>query len=151
MDAGDISLIVDACHAAASVEEELDFKPGPMGSRGLGQLAYDKGMRILAASQVADVALESRLVKHGLLTYALVLDGLVQGRADFEPEDGRITLSEWLAYGLARVPSLADEIIRGEVRAARGIRIPKSGRRITQQPALFDFARRQGEVLLDLR
>ena len=51
-------MIVDACHSAASVDE-AGFKPGPMGSRGLGQLAYDKGMRILAASQADDVALES--------------------------------------------------------------------------------------------
>ena len=50
VDAGELALIIDACHSAASVEGD-GFKPGPMGSRGLGQLAYDKGMRILAASQ----------------------------------------------------------------------------------------------------
>jgi hypothetical protein len=46
VDAGELVLIVDACHSAAAVEG-TDFKPGPMGSRGLGQLSYDKGMRIL--------------------------------------------------------------------------------------------------------
>ena len=40
-------MIIDACHSAGSVEHE-GFKPGPMGSRGLGQLAYNKRMRILA-------------------------------------------------------------------------------------------------------
>ena len=72
-------MIVDACHSAAGVPE--GFKPGPMGDRGLGQLAYDKGMRILAATQANDVALESGQIGQGLLTYALVEDGLKKGLA----------------------------------------------------------------------
>jgi len=71
VDAGDMVMIVDACHAAAAVEGD-EFKPGPMGSRGLGQLSYDKGMRILTATQAANVAIESGSLGHGLLTYALV-------------------------------------------------------------------------------
>ena len=58
VDAGDFVMVIDACNAAASVEAG-GFKPGPMGSRGLGQLAYDKAMRVLAASQAEAVALES--------------------------------------------------------------------------------------------
>jgi len=82
-------MVVDACQSAASVATE-GFKPGPMGSRGLGQLAYSKRMRILAASQSAGVALESAKIRHGLLTYALVKDGLgSESKADFEPKDGR--------------------------------------------------------------
>jgi uncharacterized caspase-like protein len=50
VDAGEVAMIIDACHSAASVDQP-GFKPGPMGDRGLGQLAYDKGMRILAATQ----------------------------------------------------------------------------------------------------
>src|SRR5262245_3804912 len=48
VDGGEMLMIVDACHSAASVADK-EFKPGPMGSRGLGQLSYDKGMRILTA------------------------------------------------------------------------------------------------------
>lgn len=77
-----------------------------MGSRGLGQLAYDKGMRILVASQIEDVALESRLLRQGLLTYALVEDGLEAWQADFQPEDPTIFLKEWLQYAVERVPKL---------------------------------------------
>ena len=44
-----IAMVVDACRSAASVDCG-EFKPGPMRSRGLGQLAFDKGMRLLAAS-----------------------------------------------------------------------------------------------------
>ena len=42
VDAGEFLLVFDACNSAASVEGQ-GFKPGPMGSRGLGQLAYNKG------------------------------------------------------------------------------------------------------------
>jgi WD40 repeat protein len=105
VDAGEMALVVDACHSAATVEQSW-FKPGPMGSRGLGQLAYDKRMRVLAASQADDFALESASLRHGLLTYALVADGLDGQKADFQPKDGRVTLGEWLAYGVERVPDL---------------------------------------------
>jgi uncharacterized caspase-like protein len=116
VDAGDLAMIVDACQSAAAVEGE-GFKPGPMGSRGLGQLAYDKGMRVLAATQADNVALENRQIRQGLLTYALVHDGIELGRADFRPEDKRITLAEWLAYGAGRVPELFGEVEQGQVRS----------------------------------
>ena len=45
-----------------------------MGSRGLGQLSYDKGMRILTATQADNVALEKGGL--GLLMRALLVDGL---------------------------------------------------------------------------
>jgi len=145
VDAGDMAMIIDACQSAASVGS--GFKPGPMGARGLGQLAYEKGMRILAASQAEQDAQESKLTKQGLLSYALVNDGLEKNRADYQPMDRRITLSEWLSYGMQRVPALAEEVARGRlenrgrgdarslVRVAEGDR----GRMALQQPALFDF------------
>jgi WD40 repeat protein len=160
IDAGELVLIVDACHAAATVEQE-GFKPGPMGSQGLGQLAYDKGMRILAASQAAEVALESDLIQQGLLTYALVHEGLEAGQADFQPQDHMITLGEWLSYGVQRVPLLYDEIRSGQVQTLdhtqreRGVVVlmPQHadllrGRSSLQQPALFDFARQRPPVVL---
>src|SRR5260370_968053 len=57
VDAGELVMIVDTCHSEATVAYD-GFKPGPMGSRGLGQLAYDKGMRILAASKSGQSAVE---------------------------------------------------------------------------------------------
>ena len=149
VDAGEMVMIVDACHSAASVGE--DFKPGPMGSRGLGQLAFDKGMRILAATQSDDVALESDLIKQGLLSYALVRDGLGDQQADYKPKDRKITLDEWLSYGVDRVPRLAEEVISGKVIAARGTGQERAAvlvsggesmkKRAFQTPALFDFRR----------
>jgi hypothetical protein len=106
-------LVIDACHSAAVVEQPW-FKPGPMGSRGLGQLAYDKRMRVLAASQADDFAIEAGELRQGLLTYALTKDGLEAKEADFQPKDGKITLGEWLAYGAERVPQLHEKIRKRE-------------------------------------
>ena len=157
VDAGDMAMIVDACHSAASVGDE--FKPGPMGSRGLGQLAFDKGMRILAASQADDVALESDLIKQGLLSFALVQNGLDNHSADFKPKDAKITLEEWLSYGVNRVPTLAEEVKTGKVVVSRGIgdgrgavRISSGQsikKRIIQQPSLFDFTKGRRDVVLE--
>jgi hypothetical protein len=157
VDAGELELIIDACHSAASVEGE-GFKPGPMGSRGLGQLAYDKGMKVLAASQSAEVALEAAELEQGLLTYALVRDGLEAGQADFRPRDETVRMGEWLAYAVERVPALHDELQRGEVqsfgREAAARAVPGldpqlfEGRRELQQPSLFDFRRRGREAAL---
>jgi WD40 repeat protein len=175
VDAGELILVVDACHSAASVQGE-GFKPGPMGSRGLGQLSYDKGMRILTSTQADDVALESGLIEQGLLTYALTHDGLESARADFKPKDARITVAEWLAYGVERVPTLHAEVeqrlaamkaaahaadaanLNGEGQArvvlfpddgGRNLKVKVSGQSTrTQQPALFDFARRRRDAVL---
>ena len=54
----ELVLIVDACPTSAASIESEGFKPGPLGSRGLGQLAYDKRMRVLAASQSDQAARE---------------------------------------------------------------------------------------------
>ena len=159
IDAGEMVMIADACHSAATVDVE-GFKPGPMGSRGLGQLAYDKRMRILTSTQSNDVALESALIKQGLLTYALTHDGIEAGQADFKPKDKIITLGEWLEYGVVRVPSLYEEVKKGELKSfgrgeKRGLVVASTKKnnlsekkKSYQQPSLFDFSRRKNDVEL---
>jgi WD40 repeat protein len=117
VDAGELVLIVDACHSTAAVEGG-GFRPGPMGSRGLGQLSYDKGMRILTATQADNVALENKSISQGLLSYALTRDGLGSQHADFKPVDKTITLLEWLEYGEDRVPKLNEQIRNGQISSA---------------------------------
>lgn len=160
VDAGEMVMIVDACHSAATVDAE-GFKPGPMGSRGLGQLAYDKGMRILTSTQADDVALESELIKQGLLTYALTHDGIEAGEADFKPKDKIITLKEWLEYGVWRVPTLYEEVKIGKLqdfglgkktRALMRVSSNEKGliikKKVYQQPSLFNFARKREDMVL---
>ena len=154
MQAGEIALVIDACHSAASVADGR-FKPGPMGDSGLGQLAYDKGIRILAATQADDVALEDARLGQGLLTYALAVDGLGDGAADLD-RDGRIRIDEWLAYAVRRMPALASDARVGRIApggdGARGITfsdLPANApARRVQQPALFDFNPQPSIVVL---
>lgn len=54
-------------------------------------------------------------IQQGLLTYALVHDGLEERQADFNPKDRQITLTEWLGYGVERVPALYEEVRTGTV------------------------------------
>jgi hypothetical protein len=132
-----------------------------MGSRGLGQLAYDKGIKVLAASQVEDVALESEELRQGLLTYALVRDGLEARQADFRPQDRSIGMGEWLAYAVERVPKLHEEVQSGEVQTfGRGEKVRAipglsadlfDERQDLQQPALFDFRKKGRESILESR
>ena len=122
--------------------------PGPMGSRGLGQLAYDKRMRILAASQVDEYAVETEQTELGLLTYALVHEGLERRQADYKPKDGVIQLSEWLGYAVLRVPRLyrewKDGSLEGGRKLGRGLLRfdgPVGTSDALQHPQLFDFGR----------
>lgn len=157
VDAGELVMVVDSCHSAATVEAE-GFKPGPMGSRGLGQLAYDKGMRILAASKSKESALERGGVEHGLLSYALVEEGLVKGLADFQPKDGKILVGEWLAYGEQEVPKLFQEgDAKGFVQTKGGGDTAKEiyhGGKQTpqryQQPVYFNFGKAKSDIVLSI-
>ena len=95
VDAAEIVLIVVACHSEATVNTD-GFKSGPMRSRGLGQLAYDKGMQVVAASKAQEAVIErGGKVRQGLLTCALVRQGLEQG--------GRTGGQDVLPRGMARV------------------------------------------------
>jgi WD40 repeat protein len=116
MDAGQILLVIDACNSGQALEAE-EKRRGPMNSKGLAQLAYEKGMYILTAAQSYQAAQEAAKLGHGFLTYALVEDGLKRGAADGEPKDGRIELREWLNYATEQVPRMQEE---NQLEARRG-------------------------------
>ncbi len=162
VDAGEMIMIVDACHSAAAVQGS-GFKPGPMGSRGLGQLSYDKGMRILTATQAGNVALEigqtadGKKIEGGLLTYSLVTNGIELGLADYQPKDTKIFSNEWLGFAVKDVPVLYEEISKGVRKDLLIDGKPKSGvfqvngqksNLNLQQPTLFDFNRRDRQYEL---
>lgn len=152
IDAGEIVLLLDTCYAAAAVESG-GFKPAPLGSRGLGQLAYDKGMRILVASQVKERALDSGDLKQGLLTYCLIQEGIKASQADYKPRNKVITLDEWLTFAVIRVPKVLDELTRGYVQTVRNnakrvvvigeFKSAASPTDTSQQASLFDFKRKK--------
>jgi hypothetical protein len=118
VDAGHILLVIDACQSGQALESE-ERRRGPMNSKGLAQLAYEKGMYILTASQSYQAAMETSRLGHGFLTYALVEDGLKSSMADILPRDGRILAKEWLEYAIARVPQLQLDAMRESERTGR--------------------------------
>jgi hypothetical protein len=77
-----------------------------MNSKGLSQLAYEKGMYVMTAAQNYQAAVEAAQLGHGYLTYALIIEGLKNGQADDEPKDGSVMIREWLDYATNRVPQM---------------------------------------------
>jgi WD40 repeat protein len=141
IDAGQMLLVIDACNSGQALEAE-ERRRGPMNSRGLAQLAYEKGMYVLTAAQGYQAALEASRLGHGYLTYALVEEGLKTARADLDPRDGRVTVREWLDFAVDRVPeiqqlpSVAPANVKSQPKTAPNVR-GRGGRRgrRQQQPA----------------
>jgi len=104
VDAGHLLLVIDACNSGQALEAE-EKRRGPMNSKGLAQLAYEKGMYILTASQSFQAAQEVSELKHGLLTYVLVEEGLKQAKAGGN-EKAEVTERNWLDYATRRVPEM---------------------------------------------
>jgi WD40 repeat protein len=118
VDAGLIVMLIDACNSGQALEAE-EKRRGPMNSKGLAQLAYEKGMYILTAAQSYQAALEAEQLGHGYLTFALVEEGLKTPAADFQPPDNQVMLREWLDYATERVPRMQEM----KLRAARDLKL----------------------------
>ncbi|MFN2510655.1 MAG: caspase family protein, partial [Pyrinomonadaceae bacterium] len=116
MDAGHLLMVIDACNSGQALEAE-EKRRGPMNSKGLAQLAYEKGMYILTAAQSYQAALEAAQLGHGLLTYALVEEGLKTPVADIEPKDGLLSAREWLDFATERVPQMQE----AKMKETRGV------------------------------
>jgi WD40 repeat protein/uncharacterized caspase-like protein len=148
IDAGQFLLVIDACNSGQALEAE-EKRRGPMNSKGLAQLAYEKGMYILTAAQSYQQALESSRLGHGYLTYALVEEGLKTAKADDVPTDGLVTVREWLDFAAQRVPRMQEEkpssTSQYQKRRQRGKRLLTQEatqervleRRLLQQPRVF--------------
>ena len=139
--AGSLLMVIDACNSGQALEAE-EKRRGPMNSKGLAQLAYEKGMYILTAAQSYQAALEAAQFGHGLLTYALVEEGLKSGGADFEPKDGVVNAREWLDFATERVPQMQEQ----KMKETRGLgiafvegeqKIADPEKRSVQRPRVF--------------
>jgi WD40 repeat protein len=120
IDAGKLVLIIDACNSGQAPESE-EKRRGPMNSKGLAQLAYEKGMYVLTASQSYQAALEVDQLGHGLLTFALVEEGLKTPAAGVSLSTGDLGVREWLAYAAQRVPKLQQTWLSQSRRLEHGI------------------------------
>lgn len=144
IDAGQLVLVIDACNSGQVLEAE-EKRRGPMNSKGLAQLAYEKGMYILTAAQSYQAALEAARLGHGYLTYVLVEEGLKQDKADREPKDGQVLVREWLNHATKRVPQMQEEMMVESLRT-RGLniffvegeeKIKEPEKRSLQRPRVF--------------
>ncbi len=105
VDAGQTLFVIDACNSGQALEAE-EKRRGPMNSKGLAQLAYEKGMYVLTAAQSYQAALEVEQLGHGLLTFVMVEVGLKSLAADFAPKDGTVAVREWLDFAVEQVPQM---------------------------------------------
>lgn len=129
--AGQTLMVIDACESGQSLAAD-DTRQGPLNAKGLAQLAYDKGMYILTATQRRQDALEVRKLGHGLLTAAL-LEGLTKADAN---NDNAITEREWLDYAVAQVPILHEATLSADS-AGRSERTKLTKKRSVQSPRVF--------------
>lgn len=142
IDAETLLLVIDACNSGQALEAE-EKRRGPMNSKGLAQLAYEKGMYILTAAQSFQAAHEAERFGHGFLTYALVEEGLKTKAADREPNDGQVLLREWLNYATERVPKLQQSELEKRLKENRQLERLKVSEtdegkdRVTQHPKVF--------------
>jgi len=110
LDADRLLLVIDACYSGQAIES-TERRHGPMNTKGLAQLAYEKGIYILTASQNMEVAFEAEAFNNSYLAYALLKEGLKEGLADVN-NDGNIFLQEWFDYANKRVPQLRKQILK---------------------------------------
>lgn len=137
INAGHLILILDTCQSGQLLAAE-ESRRGPLNTRGFAQLAYEKQLQVLAAAQSYQLAYEDNDLSHGMLTYALIHDGLDGFLADVAPPDRTLRSREWLRYALRRVPELQGVVARA--RLARGQAFFPSGGPIDlriQQPQVY--------------
>jgi len=141
--ASSLLMVIDACNSGQALEAE-EKRRGPMNSKGLAQLAYEKGMYILTAAQSYQAALEAAELGHGFLTYALVEEGLKTAAADNEPKDGAVNAREWLDFATERVPQMQEEKMKQSRGVGLGIaftegeqKIADPEKRSVQRPRVF--------------
>jgi uncharacterized caspase-like protein len=157
LDAGLVLMVIDACNSGQALEAE-EKRRGPMNSKGLAQLAYEKGMYILTAAQSYQAALEAEQLGHGYLTFALVEEGLKSKAADNQPTDGQVMLREWLDYATDRVPRMQETKMRETRGVGMGLafvegeqKVQEVDKRNVQRPRVFYRREEEAQPLIVAR
>jgi WD40 repeat protein len=120
LDAGQMVMILDTCHSGAVPGRE--FRPGPLGDPGFGQLSYDKGMIILTASQPTQTERgEAVIGAEGRTLLVDALDSVAQ-------VNHQHSLQRWLQDTERQLPKLAKSLY------------PYLTDENLQHPSLLDFS-----------
>jgi WD40 repeat protein/uncharacterized caspase-like protein len=157
LEAAQLLLVIDACNSGQALEAE-EKRRGPMNSKGLAQLAYEKGMYILTAAQSYQAALEAAQLGHGYLTYALIEEGLKQGAADRDAKDGAILTREWFNYATDRVPQMQEKEMSARLLLQQNVafvegeeKVKDPQKRSVQRPRVFYRREIEGKPLIVAR
>ena len=99
------------------------------------------------------MAIESGLLGLGVLTYALTREAFVtqDGRPAADVDGDGLTLKEWLRFGVDRVPALYAQLLAGDIALKDAVvneALVADRVRRAQTPQLYDFSRRQGDVII---
>lgn len=98
-------VIIDACESGQALDQ-VDARAGPLAGRSLAQLAYDKAIFVISASQSQEAAIELQRLGHGVFSYVLFERGF-DASAD-ENGDGFTAIREWLAFAQSETPKEVD-------------------------------------------
>jgi WD40 repeat protein len=157
LEAAQLLLVIDACNSGQALEAE-EKRRGPMNSKGLAQLAYEKGMYILTAAQSYQAALEAAQLGHGYLTYALIEEGLKKGSADRDAKDGAIFTREWFNYATDRVPQMQEKEMSARLLLQQNVafvegeeKVKDPQKRNVQRPRAFYRREVEGKPLIIAR
>lgn len=112
LDVDQLLVIIDACKSGQALNSTED-RLGPLNTKGLAQLAYEKGIYVLTASQSFEVAFEADALGHSYLAYALLEEGIKKRAAD-KNRDGSIFLKEWFDYASESVPQIRRKRNKGK-------------------------------------
>jgi WD40 repeat protein/uncharacterized caspase-like protein len=99
-------IIIDACESGQALDQ-VDARAGPLAGRSLAQLAYDKAIFVISASQSREAAIELQRLGHGVFSWVLFDRGF-EAAAD-ENRDGFTTIREWLAFAQSETPKEVDK------------------------------------------
>lgn len=99
-------IIIDACESGQALDQ-VDARAGPLAGRSLAQLAYDKAIFVISASQSREAAIELQRLGHGVFSWILFDRGF-EAAAD-ENRDGFTTIREWLAFAQSETPKEVDK------------------------------------------
>jgi hypothetical protein len=139
--AANAAVIIDACQSGAVTGDAEAARRGPMNSQGLLQLAYDKGIYLLAASLSTQTAAEQASLAHGVLTYSLFEQGLEHDLASPEKSlagGGAESLREWLSWVTKNLQTGPGVMLERE-RGSKGDQpLAVAVRPEVQQPRLFE-------------
>ena len=104
LDVRSSALIMDACESGQLLLASTDTRRGQVDAHGFAQLAFEKGIALLAAAPSKSEAKEGSDIGHGWLTYALAFQGLENAKARVSEVNGNIYLGDLLSYADKEVP-----------------------------------------------